>query len=79
MSLREHHKANFNTMLLAAKNGDLALLDCRDKKTGKQVHVACAVHQEPDGEYHISPFAKLFDGDPYEEVDPPARGGGYEG
>jgi hypothetical protein len=24
-----------------------------------------------DGEYEMVPFAKLFDGNPYEELDPP--------
>lgn len=77
MSLGTHYKANFNTMLLAAENKDLALLDCRDKETGKQVHVVCAIYRDNEGQFNMVPLAKLFDGNPYDEVDPPNPEGGY--
>lgn len=77
MPIGKHYKANFNTMLLAAENKDLALLDCQDKKTGEQVHVVCAVYHDSEGQYNFVPLAKMFDGDPYEEVNPPSEEGGY--
>jgi hypothetical protein len=47
------------------------LLECTDATTGNPVMVVCAVVQEQDGNYVMTPFAKLFDGNPYEEVTPP--------
>lgn len=66
----EAYKANFDTMLRAAANNDLALMECKDKKTGESVKVVCMVSR--DGEdYIFMPVAKLFDGDPFEELEPP--------
>ena len=62
--------ANFQTLLRAGDNGDLALLDCRDRATGAPVRVVAAVCTDPDGVTFV-PLAKLFDGDPHEELDPP--------
>jgi len=66
------YKANFETLQNACRSGDLALLDCTDKKTGKPVMVICAVgfDREKD-EYIMTPIAKMFDGNPYEEINPP--------
>ena len=75
MSLLPGYKANFETMLQAAKNGDLALMDCTDKITGKQVATVVAVQRETDGSFLFVPVAKLFDGNPYEEIDPPNLNG----
>jgi hypothetical protein len=71
----EGYKTNFNTMLLAAKNGHLALMECYDKATGKPVMTVCAVSRV-GGEFECAPIAKLFDGNPYEELDPPLPGDG---
>lgn len=59
------YRANFTTLLKAAKHGDLALLDCQDKVTGKPVRVVVVVNRI-DGEFEFLPLAKLFDGDPYD-------------
>lgn len=66
----EGYKFNLRTLILAAKNDDLCLLECKDKATGKTVIVVCAVSDEPDGEYFI-PLAKMFDDNPYAELVPP--------
>lgn len=65
------YKANFETLQRASENGDLALMECTDKVTGKPVMVICAVGRDDDGQYVFSPLAKMFDGNPYEEIDPP--------
>jgi hypothetical protein len=65
------HRDNFATMLKAAKYGDLALLECTDAKTGLPVYVVCMMNRAEDGDYLPTPVAKLFDGNPYEEVIPP--------
>lgn len=63
------HKNNFETLKLAAANGDLALMECRSSATGSSVMVICAVNR-CQGEFYFVPVAKLFDGNPYEEVIP---------
>jgi len=70
MALSKGHKANFETIIKAAKAGDLALLECTEQATGKRRAVICAVVF--DGKEHlITPFCHLSDGNPYEEyVDP---------
>lgn len=69
---------NFETLKRAAAAGDLALLSCQDKATGKHVAVLTAVYQDEDGQYCMVPLAKLFDGDPYQELNPPnPDGDGY--
>lgn len=70
MALHDNDKRNLETIIRAADNGNLALMECVDKKTGEKVSVVCAVHM--DGlEYVMTPLAKMFKGDPYKEVDPP--------
>jgi Family of unknown function (DUF6117) len=70
------HKSNLQTLIRAAKQGHLALLDCQDKNTGKPVVVLVAV-QFDGKEYEFVPFAKMFDGNPYDELNPPQPEGGY--
>jgi len=71
MAINDVIKTNFQTLLTAARNGDLALLECTDKATGNPVYVICAVNAGPDGLYSMTPLAKMFDGNPYDEVGPP--------
>jgi len=66
------YKANFQTLKRAAVNGDLALMECRDAKTDLPVMVVCAVQRLGD-DFQFVPVAKLFSGNPYEEVLPPSR------
>lgn len=70
MAISDGYKHNFNTLIQAAKNDDLALLKTYDKITGKPVYAICAVQRETNGATMI-PLAKLFDGNPYDELDPP--------
>ena len=70
MSIPEHARANFNTLLRAAARGDLALLECADAMTGEPRYVLCAIAL--DGADHvITPFGHLAPGNPYEAYDPP--------
>lgn len=70
------HKKNLETIYRAAKHGALALVDCQEKSTGKSVTVLCAIGWDGK-EYQITPFAKMFDGNPYDELNPPDANGGY--
>lgn len=70
MAIPEGHKANFNTLLRAAEDGALMLVECTSAVTGAQIFTVCAV--ERDGaDYVFVPLAKMFDGNPYEELNPP--------
>ncbi|NCC39318.1 MAG: hypothetical protein EOM21_07690 [Gammaproteobacteria bacterium] len=68
------YRANFKTLQRVFANGDAVLLECTDKQTRQPVMVVCAVvFDEASEEFVFTPFAKLFDGNPYEEVDPPTE------
>ena len=68
------HKANFETMKRAFAAGHVALMECTDAKTGATVIVVCAAQiRTQDGAYEFVPLAKMFDGNPYEELVPPTN------
>lgn len=69
----EGHRANFETLKRAILQGDACILECRDKKTGEDVPVICAVQYSGDDRepYEFVPLAKLFNENPYEEMEPP--------
>lgn len=75
MSIPDHARANFQTLLRAAANGNLALMECADSATGETRYVICAVGGD-DGEYVFTPFCHLSDGDPYEAYTPRAGSDG---
>jgi len=68
--MNEAIKQNFGALLTAVRNGDACLVECTDAKTGEIVVAVCAVEEHED-EYRIIPLAKMFNGDPYEELIPP--------
>lgn len=70
MAIPDGHKNNFSTLLRAAAAEDLALMECTKVDTGDLVYVICAVHMDGE-EYVFTPLAKLFGGNPYEEILPP--------
>lgn len=70
MSIPDHARANFQTLLRAAADGNLALLECADAETGAVRYVICAVGQD-GGEFLFTPFGHLADGNPYEAYRPP--------
>ncbi|MCI4679056.1 DUF6117 family protein [Rhodoblastus acidophilus] len=70
MSIPDHAQANFQTLLRAAENGDLALMECADALTGETRYVICAVGRE-GSDFLFTPFGHLADGNPYEAYDPP--------
>lgn len=70
MAITKGHTANFETLKRAFANGDVALMECTDAKTGSPVVVLCMVGRD-GGDYTFTPAAKFFDGNPYEEVLPP--------
>ena len=76
MSIPDYVKSNFATLLAAAENGDLALMECLDAKTAEARYVICAVSQV-SGEYQFTPFGHMAaDVNPFEAYVPPAQGHG---
>lgn len=78
MALATHHQANLDTIIEAAGHGDLAVLEARRRRDGQTVALLCAVGFD-DGEYLITPFAELADGNPFELYDPPDPESGFVG
>lgn len=70
MALNKTHQQNFDTLARAFALGHVALMECTDAATGKPVAVLCAVERHGD-EVEMKPFAKMFEGNPYEQVFPP--------
>jgi|SRR6185436_3179841 len=80
-AITKGNKKNFDTLIKAARNGDLALVECFDKRLGKPVAVVCAVslvkEGDIEGKYEFLPFATMFDDNPYDILLPPNPEGGF--
>ena len=77
MSLPIGHRRNFDALRNAFLAGDAALMECELTATGEAVAVLCAANYLPDGGVQFVPFAMLFNGNPYEAVNPPKPDGGF--
>ena len=63
----QDHQDNFDTLNEAFKNGDVCLMDCIEKDTWEHVAVICAMTiDHKTKEYVMVPFARFFNGNPYE-------------
>jgi hypothetical protein len=72
--LTEGEKANFETIRQAIKNDDAGVMICEENGTGERVVVICAFSEDPEtDEIRIAPLAKLFKGNPYEELAAPTQ------
>jgi len=72
MSIPDYIAKNFDMLLLAASNGNLALMECSDAATSELRYVICAVGREGT-DYVFTPFGHLVDGNPYDAYLPPAE------
>lgn len=70
MAVPEGHKHNLETIVRAAKDKRLMLIECTDAKTGATVVTLGALSDADDG-FEFVPLAKMFDNNPYEELMPP--------
>lgn len=70
MALRPGDRANFDTLLRAAAEHNLCLVETTDAKTGEYVALICAMNiAVVDGkivEYQPTPLAEMVKGNPYE-------------
>jgi len=74
MAIPDPYRRNFETLLRAADDKALALMECRDTATGVTRYVICAVGFDGDA-YLMTPFGHLCDGNPYEVYVPPGADG----
>ncbi|MBY4611919.1 DUF6117 family protein [Rhizobium sp. 9T] len=70
MAIPNHARTNFDTLLRAASDGNLALIECLDASTREPRFVLCAVGRT-GGEYVFTPFGHLAGGNPYDAYLPP--------
>ena len=70
MSIEKGYVSNFKTLIAAVMAGDIALLECTDAFTGEKVIAIVAVQGNGDG-VEMVPVARMFDGNPYEQIIPP--------
>ena len=75
--MRPDTKTNFETLQAAFDNGDVALMECQLAATGEPVAVLLRRQPPADGEVEFAPFAMMFNGNPYEEINPPKPEGGF--
>lgn len=73
MAIPDHARANFKTLLRAAADGNLALMECADASTGEPRYVIAAVGRDRQG-IAMTPFGHLADGNPYDAYTPPLVG-----
>lgn len=73
MALAKGQIRNFRTMLRAAADRNLALVECTLERTGETVAVICAVNHR-EGQFEFVPLARLFNENPYEALMPPTPG-----
>jgi hypothetical protein len=65
MAIPDYARTNFDTLLRAAGNGNLALMECLDVVTRQPRYVLCAVGRS-DGDYVFTPCGHLAEDNPYE-------------
>ena len=71
MAIPKGHRQNFQTLVNAFNAGDVVLMECQLSATGEVVAVITAANRLPNGEIQFVPFAMMFNGNPYEAVNPP--------
>jgi hypothetical protein len=77
MAIPKGHRQNFQTLVNAFNAGDVVLMECQLSATGEVVAVITAANRLPNGEIQFVPFAMMFNGNPYEAVNPPRPDGGF--
>ena len=66
------YKENFNTLLRAAGQGDLALVSAIRKADQKLVALVCAMHRRK-GAMMAVPLAVMVEGDPFQLFEDPTQ------
>lgn len=69
MALKQADRANFGTLMKAFENGDIALMEARDRETGEYRAVICAVEGVGD-DIEFIPLAAMTWDNPYDLWEP---------
>lgn len=64
-------ETNFETLIKAVKNNDVALVSLKEITTGEYRVVLCAMQRNDDKTITPVPLAQLFESNPYEIFEPP--------
>jgi len=74
MTIPNAIKNNFHTLEQAFRNGDIALLECRNSIDSESAYAIRAVsfirHADAEPEIEMVPFGLMFSSDPYETLVP---------
>lgn len=73
MSIPDFARTNFQSLLRAAGDGNLALMECLDAETAQPRYVICAVGRD-GADYVFTPFGHLAEGNPFDAYRPPDPG-----
>lgn len=71
--LNDAYKTNYETLLRAVKNEDLALVSAIRKADQAPVALLCAMHRLPDGNIIPVPLAVMVEGNPFELFEDPTQ------
>ena len=72
MALKEADTKNFETLLAAADNRDLCLVQSKDKATGEYRALICARWMDGDLTC-LTPIAQMVTGNPFELYEDPTQ------
>ncbi|MCI0665680.1 MAG: DUF6117 family protein [Acidobacteria bacterium] len=76
MAIPDVIRTNFQTVAKAFENGDIALLECRNRNNGEPAYALCAINlirqADREPEIEMVPFGLIFIDDPYEMLIPPS-------
>jgi len=74
MAIPDAIKTNFHALEKAFRNGDIALLECRNRNDGEPAYAICAINllrkADREPEIEMVPFGLMFSSDPYEMLIP---------
>lgn len=73
MALKPGDVANFKTLKRAMGADHLALVECKDAKTGEYRAVLCAMNWDGN-EWGMTPLGHMCTGNPFEDYTPPVPG-----
>lgn len=76
-TLCQDHARNLDTLKRAFSRDEVALVECKRTSDGTIVAMLCAVHVDDEGQYTITPFAEMVNGNPYDLYLPPNPNGGF--
>lgn len=69
--INDAERSNFETLLAACDERDVALVVLREKGSKKEVVAVCAMQENSDGTITPVPFAVMIDENPFEFYDDP--------